>query len=188
MYFFQVFCPVVLIAPVGVACWLQSMLAGPLLPLSIQDLTDAADVVLRGKVVCKKVSRDESGRVFTTVQLQVQDVWKGDVAGDTFEVVHGGGILGLRKVEVTYQVQFGICEEAVVFCRINSQGKGVTIGMIQGKFDVLKSENDSKICVRNMFHGGIPPNSSSMQSRIHMPHQLPLIMESLKAQVQGGVK
>lgn len=174
---------------VCLSCWFRSAEAGPLLPLSVQDLTEAADVVLQGKVVSKKVSRDDEGRVFTSIKLQVQDVWKGDVDGDTFEVVHGGGILGLRKVEVTYQVQFDLGDEAVVFCRINSQGQGVTIGMTQGKFEILKSEDDSKQYVRNVFHGGAPPDSKSLQRRgFRMPHQLPLSIESLKAQVQGGVK
>ena len=174
---------------VCLSCWLRPAEAGPLLPLSVQDLTEAADVVLQGKVVSKKVSRDEDGRVFTSIKLQVQDVWKGDVDGGRFEVVHGGGILGLRKVEVAYQVQFDLGDEAVVFCRINSHGQGVTIGMIQGKFEVLKSEDDSKRYVRNVFHGGAPPDSKSLQTRrVRLPHQLPLPIESLKAQVLGGVK
>lgn len=170
------------------SCWLRPALAGPLLPLSVQDLTEAADVVLQGKVVSKKVARDEDGRVFTSIKLQVQDVWKGEVMGDTFELVHGGGILGLRKVQVAYQVQFNIHDEAVVFCRINSKGKGVTIGMVQGKFDVLKTEDNKKLFVRNIFHGGPPPSPQSLKTRVRMPHQLPLPIESLKAQVQGGVK
>lgn len=174
---------------VCLSCWLHPAVAGPLLPLSVQDLTEAADVVLQGKVLSRKVARDDDGRVFTSIQFQVQDVWKGEVAGDTFEVVHGGGILGLRKVEVLFQVEFALGEEAVVFCRINSKGQGVTIGMVQGKFDVLKSDYDSKLYVRNVFHGGAPPGSSSPQTRgIRLPHQLPLPIESLKAQVKGGVK
>lgn len=174
---------------VCLSCWLRPAVAGPLLPLSVQELTEAADVVLQGKVVSRKVARDDDGRVFTSIKLQVQDVWKGEVDGGTFEVVHGGGILGLRKVEIAYQVEFGLADEAVVFCRINSKGQGVTIGMVQGKFDVLKSENDSKLYVRNLFHGGAPPDSNSLQTRgIRLPHQLPLPIETLKAQVRGGVK
>mgnify|MGYP001360673483 CR=1 FL=1 len=78
--------------------WFATAFAGPLLPLSVQDLATAADVVMHGKVISKKVGRDNYGRIFTTVRLKVQDLWKGEVDSDIFEVVHGGGILGNRKV------------------------------------------------------------------------------------------
>ncbi|MBT5479021.1 MAG: hypothetical protein HOI50_09500 [Verrucomicrobia bacterium] len=168
--------------------WSATTFAGPLLPLSVQDLTTAADVVLHGKVISKKVGRDDDGRIFTTVRLKVQDLWKGEVDSDIFEVVHGGGILGNRKVTAPYQVRYSMNEEAVIFCRINPSGKGVTIGLLQGKFEVKKAMQTSKRYVRNLFHGGLPPESGHAQLRYRMPHQLPLSIESLKTQVQGGVK
>ncbi|MBT5926980.1 MAG: hypothetical protein HOH33_10200 [Verrucomicrobia bacterium] len=168
--------------------WSLTIVAGPLLPLSVQDLTEAADVVLHGKVISKRVGRDEEGRIFTTVRLQVQDLWKGEVDGDVFEIVHGGGILGNRKVSAPYQVRYMIHEEAVVFCRLNLAGKGVTIGLLQGKFEVLKAEETTNRYVRNLFHGGLPPESSSAKPRYRMPHQIPLSIETLKTRVQGGVR
>ena len=168
--------------------WSFTATAGPLLPLSVQDLTKAADVVLHGKVISKKVGRDDEGRIFTTVKLQVHDLWKGKINNDIFEIVHGGGILGNRKVSAPYQVHYSMSEEAVVFCRINSSGKGVTIGLLQGKFEVQIAKQSSRRYVRNLFHGGPSPEGAGSKLRYRMPHQLPLSIESLKARVQGGVK
>jgi hypothetical protein len=184
----NIFMKYLYLALLAAITWSLTAAAGPLLPLSVQDLTKAADVVLHGKVISKKVGRDDEGRIFTTVKLQVHDLWKGKIDNDIFEVVHGGGILGNRKVSAPYQVQYSINEEAVVFCRINPAGKGVTIGLLQGKFEVQIAKQNSRRYVRNLFHGGPSPESSISKLRYRMPHQLPLSIESLKARVQGGVK
>ncbi len=162
--------------------------AGPLLPLSVEELTKAADVVVHGKVLSKKVQKDTSGRIYTTVKIQVHDLWKGQVESEVFEVVHGGGILGNRKVAAPYQVRYDIHEEAVVFCRLNHEGKGVTIGLLQGKFQVQEAGKSKTRYVRNLFHGGPPPEPVGLKPRIRMPHQLPLTIQSLKEQVTGGEK
>lgn len=173
---------------IAIIAWSLKTSAGPLLPLSVQDLTQAADVVLHGKVISKKVSRDVDGRIFTTVKMQVHDLWKGKVDNEVFEIVHGGGILGNRKVSAPYQVHYSINEEAVVFCRINPSGKGVTIGLLQGKFAVQQAKKTSNRYVRNLFHGGPLPEGPNAKTRYRMPHQIPITIEALKARVQGGVK
>jgi len=171
---------------IAMLCCSAPLSAGPLLPLSIADLTQASDVVFHGKVISKKIARDESGRIFTTVRFKVHELWKGDIKEDIFEVVHGGGILGNRKIVAPYQVDYRLDEEAVVFCRLNSKGKGVTIGLVQGKFKVMKTLESSKKYVRNLFHGGPPPDPATGKLRYRLPNQLPLPFESLKAQVEGG--
>ncbi|MEC7200532.1 MAG: hypothetical protein VXW84_07835, partial [Verrucomicrobiota bacterium] len=60
------------------------------------------------------------------------------------------------------------------------------IGLTQGKFDVYSSHGMATKHARNLFHGGPPPQSPSIRSRIRMPNQVPLSLAKLKASVQGG--
>ncbi len=172
---------------IGPMAWVNALMGGPLIPLSVLELTNSSNVILHGKVISKKMARDEDGRVYTTVRMQVEDLWKGKITGEFFEIEHGGGILGNRKVSSPYQVRYNIHDEVVVFCRLNSRGKGVTIGLIQGKFEVMGTESSGHY-VRNRFHGGPPPSAKPDRTRHRMPHQIPLPMASLKAQVQGGAR
>jgi len=158
--------------------------AGPLRPLGIHELIEASDLVLRGKVTAKKVARDEAGRIFTTVCLEVMEVWKGQLEESTFELVQSGGILGNQRAETPFQASFRLNQEAVVFCRLNPDGKGVTIGLTQGKFDVFEVGKNQPSHVRNLFLGGPPPTHPTFASRVRMPQQLPMTLEELKQTVR----
>lgn len=115
--------------------WLRG---GWLAPLSVEELTARADWILRGTVLSKTCQRDASGRIYTAVELQVGEVWKGAdlAAGQTVRVVHSGGTLGEERVAVSGQVDYEVNEEVVAFLRCNARGEGVTIGLAQGKFRV----------------------------------------------------
>ena len=70
--------------------WTQS-LCGPLRPLGLPELTTASETVIHGKVCSKKVARDSEGRIYTTIGIEILEVWKGDVKEPILEVVQGGG-------------------------------------------------------------------------------------------------
>jgi hypothetical protein len=174
-----------IILSIVLTSWTQS-LCGPLRPLGLPELTTASEAVIHGKVCSKKVARDSEGRIYTTIGIEILEVWKGDVKEPILEVVQGGGILGGQKAESPFQAHFSLGEETVVFCRFNQTGKAVTIGLTQGKFDVYSPHGMATKHARNLFHGGPPPHSPSFQSRIRMPNQVPLSLTKLKACVQGG--
>lgn len=100
---------------------------------SIPELTRAADLIIRGKVESKTVQRDETGRIFTSVRVLVQEVWKGDPKQQIITVVHSGGTLGERRLETIGQVSYAIDEEFVGFYQWNERGQAVTVGLAQGK-------------------------------------------------------
>ncbi len=169
------------------------LVVGPLLshaawflPLSVEALTESADLVVRGKVVSKQVERDAEGRILTRVLMDVLEVWKGSVQGDTTELVHPGGILGERKVEVPFMAEYRLGDEVVVFLRLNDRGEGVTIGLAQGRFDVTTEPSTQQRYVQNLFHGGAPP-SGPLAPRYRMPHQLPMLLGDLHSRVLGKV-
>jgi hypothetical protein len=105
-------------------------------PLSIEALSARADWVVQGKVLSKTCLRDPAGRIYTRVELDVLDVWKGTTPSRPLRIVHGGGVLGDEQARVSGQVDYGLGEEVVAFLVRNTRGEGVTVGLMQGKFHV----------------------------------------------------
>ena len=125
--------------------------ADQLVPLTIQQLTDHSQLIIQGAVLSKSCQRDPAGRIYTKVELEVRDVWKGALTNRIFTVVHSGGILGVRKATVSNQVEFDIGEEIVAFLVVNQRGEGVSLGLAQGKFHVWQESATQFVC--NPFHG-----------------------------------
>src|ERR1051325_155697 len=75
-------------------------------PLSIEQLARESALVVRATVLSKSCQRDLAGRIFTKVELEVAEVWKGSLLTNRLTVVHGGGILGDRKATVSGQVEY----------------------------------------------------------------------------------
>ena len=62
--------------------------------LSPEFLAQKAEFVVRGKVLSKTLKRDSSKRIITEVEVQVSEVWKGEVKGSEIKLTQLGGILG----------------------------------------------------------------------------------------------
>src|SRR5689334_7993195 len=79
--------------------WLamQQLLATQFDPLTVEALARQAELVVQGTVLSKTCQRDPAGRIYTKVELEVTDVWKGAVTGSPMVLVHGGGILGEQR-------------------------------------------------------------------------------------------
>lgn len=134
------------------------------LPLSIEELTTQADLVVYGKVIRRSCQQDEAGRIFTRVELEVKEVWKGRHSGPHLTLVHGGGVLGERRTVVTGQADYAVGEEVVVFLIFNARGEGVTIGLRQGKFHVESHESGGEPIAANGF--AHPPPSAGERSAL----------------------
>jgi hypothetical protein len=151
-------------------------------PLSIQELTARARLIVQGTVLSKSSHRDPEGRIYTQVQVRVLEAWKGTPAADPLMVVHGGGAVGEERSEVPGQVEYRVGEAIVAFLVLNQRGEAVTIGLAQGKFQVWKDEASGVFLVRNPFHGsGLATATSSKSNRPDGIERLTL--SALKAQV-----
>ena len=156
--------------------------ASPIIPLPIERLAGEADLVLQGRVNGITVQRDEAGRIYTQVALDVAETWKGEADADIFTIVHSGGVLGNELSATDGEVSFSVGDEVVVFVVVNSRGEGVTVGMNQGKFDVMRPNGLANAYVRNLFHGGAPPQPGGKRG-YRLPFQLPLTLQALKHRV-----
>src|SRR5437867_8643817 len=97
-------------------------------PLSIEQLAQESALVVQGTVRSKSCQRDPAGRIFTKVELQVAETWKGSLTTNRISIVHGGGVLGGERSIVSGQVDYGIGEEVVAFLVLNQRGEAVTLG------------------------------------------------------------
>ena len=157
--------------------------AGNLIPLAVDQLSEDSEIVVFGLVNSKTCLCDEAGRLYTKVEIEVKETWKGShPAGKPITVVHGGGALGTRCLVVSNQVNYQVGEEVVAFLRFNPRGEAVTIAMCQGKFEVICDKASGERFVRNTFHGGAPATGGAEKYRL--PTQLPMALGSLRRQVQ----
>jgi len=121
-------------------------------PLSIEALAGKAEIVIQGTVRGKTCQRDAAGRIFTRVEVEVTDLWKGAVAGSPLVIVQGGGTVGPEESRPSGQVHYDVGEEVVCFLVRNGRGEAVTVGLMQGKFHVWKDGAGSRFAA-NPFHG-----------------------------------
>jgi len=110
-------------------------LATVMVPLSLKQLTDDADLVVVGSCVDKQVVK--SGKmIFTDYTIQVSEVLKGATVKEV-KVRQPGGESGGKGVYVAGVARFTPAEEAVLFlARPGKDGARDLIGWSQGKFHI----------------------------------------------------
>ena len=151
-------------------------------PLTVKELAEKADLIIQGTVLDQTCLRDDAGRIYTRVNIQVAEVWKGalpaSAASNRLAVVQGGGTIGDVRAEVSGDVQYGPGEEFVAFLVFNARGEPVTIGLAQGKFHVWRDPPTGKKFAHNPFHGKPEPAAG------HPDDSPPLPVSELKRQVR----
>ena len=163
--------------------------AEQMVPLPIVRLAAKAQLILQGRVLSAAVRRDAEGRIYTAVQLQVAEVWKGNLVTNQFTIVHGGGALGDQVAVVSGEADYEVGEEVVAFLVLNQRGEGVSVGLSQGKFHVWQDPVQGEKLAHNRFHGlrptapNPPANGTAAASILNR-----LTLAELKQRVQGGAK
>ena len=152
-------------------------------PWSVERLTEKARLVLHGVVVSKSVQRDDAGRIFTRIELQVTEAWKGAAPGARFVLVQSGGTLGEETAAVSGQEDYDVGEEVVAFLVLNHRNEGVTLGLAQGKFHVSTDPTTREKLAHNPFHGRPPETRAAPPPDAP---RTPLALTQLKTRVKGG--
>jgi hypothetical protein len=106
------------------------------LPLSLAQLTDASDFVVRGTVSQMWVDTDERGYHWTRVQLEVDAVFKGPVETDALQLDVMGGFLGTEGTISHESPRFDVGEPVLVFAEQLESGLLVPTGLEQGKLTI----------------------------------------------------
>ena len=120
--------------------------ATSVLPISLQRMASAADLIFYGKAVSNEVKIDDvSGRVATFTTFEIFELIKG-TAGATHTIKQIGGQLpdSSRRQVIPGVPRFTIGKEYVVFLpKASKLGFSSPIGLSQGKFTVQSSEASS---------------------------------------------
>jgi hypothetical protein len=132
----------------------NSAQAGNVIPLTIEQLVQHSELIVYGTVLSTSCQQDTAGRIYTRVELNVAEVWKGAAIKQPVAIVYGGGTFGEKRVTVSDQVDFQPGEEVVAFLVINQRGEAVSLGMSQGKFHIWTDRITKQKYARNPFHGG----------------------------------
>jgi hypothetical protein len=107
--------------------------ATTLVPLSTEQLTDAADAIVRGTVGAVWTDMDD-GKCWTRARVEVERTLKG-APGMQVVVSQMGGICGPLAERVESTARFSEGEEAYFFLQ-ELNGRTGVVGMVQGKFTV----------------------------------------------------
>ena len=174
---------VFLVLAVSVPAW-----GSYVLHLSLEDLVDRADSVVRARVVDRE-SRlcDEGRQVYTYTTLEVLSSMKGP-GRDTVVVRQlGGEVDGIGSL-VGGDARFEVGEEVVVFLRDNPDGKPFLhmIGLSQGKFRVERSE-DQVLAVRELSDLSLVRPRDGRLEPVDAPGVSTLNLEELEDAINAAV-
>ena len=107
-------------------------------PLTVEQVTDASDLIIRGEVEDMWVDPDASGHLYTRVLVRVTNVLKGSVAVDDYVTVESaGGTLDGQTMIVDGTPRYSVGEDALLFLTDKpSRGVYGTVGLNLGKYTV----------------------------------------------------
>ena len=127
-------------------------LATTFAPLTVEQMTDVSDYVIRGDVIQVWTEVGDNGRVWTRARVTVKEVFKGPDAPDELIIDSMGGAYGGHMTTVEGRAVFSEHEELVGFLSLQSNGRLVPVGKFLGKFIVRRAPGDTEQYVRT-WHG-----------------------------------
>lgn len=155
------------------------------LELSVEQLTEKADLVVQGHVLGQQAAWTRGGRIVTIAHIAVDSVLKGAASG-TVEVAHLGGHVGDIGQQVSGEVSFREGEEVLLFLEARRHQPGIyrVVGMSQGKF-TLDRTGEMVIAHQSLDGLGLIAKPGG---RIQEPAGASIPLAQLAARVARAVK
>lgn len=111
--------------------------AASVIPLDLAQLTERAELIVVAQVGPQQARRTERGLIVTDVEVNPDEVVKGEAAvGAPLLVTHLGGVIGDIGLHVPGEVTFGEGEQALLFLRRSQENDLRVVGMSQGKLQI----------------------------------------------------
>lgn len=128
--------------------WAPEARATSITPVSIEEMTDLSELVVRGVITEVWTEADESGRIWTRAQLEISQSFKGD-APEGLILSELGGVHHNDYSVIPSAARFSPGEEGLFFLETSKTGRVRTIGMFQGKFTVrIDPDSGQEMLVR----------------------------------------
>lgn len=119
----------------------RSALASRILPVSIEQLTRNAELVVDGDVGAGQSFRID-GRIFTRIEVKLRGIWKGALLSRTVSVIVRGGIVDGIGQRVDGEAVLDSGDHAVLFLRYDEQLAGYRpVALEQGAFRVREQSD-----------------------------------------------
>ena len=127
--------------------------ATTMVPLSLDQLVDASDEIVKGRVTETWTEPDlKTGLVWTYAQIEVTKTLKGE-PGSIVILEQPGGKWGSKEARIEGVARFSVGEEGYFFVEHLESGHNVSVGMSQGKFNIIMDPYQRKeIAVRFPVH------------------------------------
>ena len=128
--------------------------ATSMVKLEFNQLVDASDNIIRGKVTEMWVETDpRSNTIWTHAQVEITSVLKGNLTDDVIILEQPGGQHGHLGTIVEGVARFSVGEEGYFFVEKLNSDRFVTVGMYQGKYSVrLEPRSREEIVIRYSLH------------------------------------
>jgi hypothetical protein len=120
--------------------------ATTLAPLTVEQLTDASDLIVRGTVLEVHADLDENGYVFTYATVRVTESVKGYAAvGDVLTVESPGGVYEGGVANTELAARYSVEEDVVLFVTEKRHGTAFgTVGLYLGKYTVKQDPSTGR--------------------------------------------
>jgi hypothetical protein len=143
---------------VGVALWgwaLTVVVAASEAPLSVEELTRRAELIVIGEVisVASELFASE-GQIVTRIDVRVDEVLKGSPGASSLQLQQSGGRVGAVIREVAGMPAFAQGERVLLFLGRRGDGGLAVIGLFQGKFTLQRDESGREIAARRVPGSG----------------------------------
>jgi hypothetical protein len=136
---------------------LSALLGATVVPQTLDQLTDRADVVVRATVLAQRAERgDGPGGIYTYTRLQVAEALKGAPAGEVV-VRQVGGTVGDSTLDLPGDARLAVGEQALLFLRCRPERPFCTVvGLAQGKYHLDPDGRATRDFAQTAFVQGAP--------------------------------
>lgn len=161
--------------------------ATSLAPLSVEQLTDASDYIVRGEITETWTEVDDKGYVWTRARLKVSDTYKGADNPSELVIDSLGGEYAGQTLHIEARAVFSKYEDALVFLTEMENGRLVPVGKFLGKYTIRRAPDVDRYYART-WH----PTNQAFDARF-LPHPEPenrvyldSLMERVEARLDAG--
>ncbi len=154
--------------------------ATSLAPLSIDQMTDGAEYIVRGDVQEVWTEVDDKGYIWTRARVAITDTLKGPDSPTELIIDSLGGEYAGQTLTIEGQAVFSEHEELFAFLHRLENGRLVPVSKFQGKYTLRRAPDDRRTYART-WH----PGSLEFDARF-LPHPAPadrLYFDDLTTQI-----
>lgn len=169
----------------AVGFWATPAQATSIVPLTIEQMTDASDLVVRAEVTQVWVEQDERGNLRTRAQLEVSQILKGKGRIESVLVDQVGGVLHNDFSVVPFAARFSPGEDGIFFLERQSGMRTTVVGWSQGKYTIRSHpETGEEMVVRSSL-----PQDRHFDHRFlpHPPAHQQVLLDAVVDRIQERV-